>query len=68
MGDIVRLGRPYWDEGYHRFRYDQKVSSKGVNYWEQGLDWIHMVWIREKHLLDNEMLVAYGTDRSFGVK
>lgn len=42
MGDIICLGRSYWDEGYHRIRHDQKVSPKGVNYWDKGLDWIHM--------------------------
>lgn len=62
MGDVVCVGRSYWDEGYHRIRHDQKVSPKGVNYWDKGLDWIHIwVRIREKHLLDNEMLVTYGT-------
>lgn len=59
MGDIICFGRSYWDEGYYRIRYDQKVSPKGVNYWDRA--WIGYIWVwnREKHLLANEMLVTY---------
>lgn len=35
MGDIVCLGRSYWNESYDWIRYDQKVPSKVVNYWDK---------------------------------
>lgn len=39
MGDIVCLRCSYRDEGYNRTGYDQKVSSKSVDYSESlGLD------------------------------